>query len=159
MKMHLERQKWFVTLRKGNGFTLIEMLVSLVIFMIISILVVQIFSILHTNLTKNNQLNLKEWEIFSMQLQNEIRNSKDQSVVENKLYLVVNGRLATIEYYRNMVRRQVEGMGHEIMLQNVSAFQVKKEGTYIVVQVKDYGGHLFNRKFHPYFKKELEKNE
>jgi competence protein ComGF len=159
MKMLLERQKAFVTRRKDNGFTMIEMLFSLVIFMMISLLAVQIFSVMHTNLLKKNQINLKEWEMFSMQMQNEIRNSTDQSVVDNKLYVVVNGSLATIEYYQNMVRRQVEGRGHEIMLQNVSDFQVKQEGTYIVVQVTDAEGHQYNRKFHPYFKKEFKQNE
>ena len=78
MKMLLARQKWFVMLRSGKGFTFIEMLVSLVIFMIICILSVQIFFTMRENLAKNNGLDLKEWEIFSLQLQNELRNSKDQ---------------------------------------------------------------------------------
>jgi competence protein ComGF len=158
MKMLLARQKWFVMLRSGKGFTFIEMLVSLVIFMIICILSVQIFFTMRENLAKNNGLDLKEWEVFSLQLQNELRNSKDQYVVENKLYLMVNGSIATIESYENIVRRQVEGKGHEIMLKNIADFHVKQEGTYITVQVTDYEGRQYMRKFYPYFKKEIKQN-
>jgi competence protein ComGF len=138
-------------LRKSNGFTMIEMLVSLVIFMMISIFVVQIFIVVHSNVTLKNQLQLKEWEIFSMQLQTELRNSKDQTVVDNKLHLLIDGRIATFEKYQDMVRRQVDGLGHEVMLQQVANFQVKKEGDHIVVQVTDHEGNQFSRKFHPFF--------
>ena len=80
MKMRLKRQRGFAMLRKDNGFTMIEMLISLVIFMMLSILVTQMFFIVRENFGKKNQLHFKEWEIFTMQLKNEIRNSKDQSV-------------------------------------------------------------------------------
>lgn len=159
MKMHLKRQKWSVMLRKDNGFTMVEMLISLVIFMMLSILVIQIFLTVRENFAKKNQLHLKEWETFSIQLKNEIKNSKDQSVSDNKLYLITRGSFVTIEQYKNIVRRQVDGMGHEIMLQNIADFQVKLEADYITVQVIDDEGNQYTRKFHPYFKKELEKNE
>ena len=65
----------------------------------------------------------------------------------------------TIEQYKNIVRRQVEGMGHEFMLQNITDFHVEQDGTDIIVQVMDNEGQLYTRKFHPYFKKELGTNE
>lgn len=159
MKMHLERQKWSVMQRKDNGFTMVEMLISLVIFMMLSILVTQIFLTVRENFSKKDQLHLKEWEIFSAQLKSEIRNSKDQSVLDNKLYIMTRGSIVTIEHYKNIVRRQVDGMGHEIMLQNVADFNVKQDDSVISIQVTDNRGLLFTRKFHPYFKKELGKNE
>ena len=71
---------------------------------------------------------------------------------------MVNGSIATIESYKNIVRRQVEGKGHEIMLKNIADFHVKQEGAYITIQVKDYEGRQYMRKFYPYFKKEIEQN-
>lgn len=159
MKMRLESQKSSAMLRKDNGFTMIEMLISLVVFMMLAFLVSQIFLTVRENITKKDQLHLKEWEIFSIQLKNEIRNSKDQSVINNKLYLLTRGNIVTIEHYKNIVRRQVDGMGHEIMLQNVADFQVKQDGSAIIIQVTDNEGLKYNRRFHPYFKKELGKNE
>ena len=41
---------------------------------------------------------------------------------------MVNGSIATIESYQNIVRRQVKGKGHEIMLKNIADFHVKQEG-------------------------------
>ena len=146
-------------LRKDSGFTMIEMLLSLVIFMMLSILVTQMFITVRENFGKKNQLHPKEWEIFTIQLKNEIRNSNEQSVIDNKLYLMSSGNIVTIEQYKNIVRRQVEGMGHEFMLQNIADFQVEQDGTDIIIQVMDNEGQLYNRKFHPYFKKELRENE
>ena len=41
------------------------------------------------------------------------------------------------------------------MLQNIADFHVEQDGTDIIVQVMDNEGHLYTRKFHPYFKKEF----
>ena len=46
----------------------------------------------------------------------------------------------TIECYKNIVRRQVEGRGHEVMLQNIADFHVEQDGSVIIVQVMDDEG-------------------
>ncbi|RID89408.1 hypothetical protein D1953_02260 [Peribacillus asahii] len=146
-------------LQKSNGFTMVEMLISLVVFMMISLFVLQIFLVMYPNLIMNKQLHHKEWEVFSIQLQKELRESKNQTVKNNKLYLLTNGSVASVELYQNIVRRQVEGLGHEILLQNVADFQVNQKGNQISVQVTDYSGKQYSRTFHPYFKKEFNVNE
>lgn len=146
-------------LRKDNGFTMVEMLISLVVFMMLSILVTQMFFIVRENFGKQNQLHFKEWEIFTIQLKNEIRTSKSQSVSNNKLYLMTRGKVVTIERYKNIVRRQVEERGHEVMLQNIADFHVEQDGSVIIVQVLDDEGLSYTRKFYPYFTKEFGKNE
>ena len=122
MKMLLKRQRGSAMLRKDSGFTMIEMLLSLVIFMMLSILVTQMFITVRENFGKKNQLHPKEWEIFTIQLKNEIRNSNEQSVIDNKLYLMTSGSIVTIEQYKNIVRRQVEGMGHELCFKILRIF-------------------------------------
>ena len=123
-------------LRKNDGFTMIEMLVSLVILMMISIMALQFFTDVHKNTTKN-QFQIKEWDMFSMQLQSEIRNSTEQMVVDNKLFLLISEKVATIEYYQNMIRQRLDGSGHEVMLQNIVNFHVSKEEDDIIIQVAD----------------------
>lgn len=154
MKMPLKKRSRFAILRKDSGFTMVEMLISLVIFMMLTILVAQIFVNVRVDFGKKNQLHAKEWEIFTLQLKNEIRTSKDQSVLDHKLYLMTSGNIVTIEQYKNIVRRQVDGRGHEIMLQNVADFQVKQDGSVVIVQVIDYEGILYTRRFHPYLTRE-----
>ena len=72
---------------------------------------------------------------------------------------MTRGKVVTIERYKNIVRRQVEERGHEVMLQNIADFHVEQDGSVIIVQVMDDEGLSYTRKFYPYFTKEFGKNE
>ncbi|WP_185113070.1 competence type IV pilus minor pilin ComGF [Peribacillus sp. FSL E2-0218] len=159
MKMHREKMSRFVILRQNDGFTMIEMLFSLLILMLISLFVVQLFSIIQTQVEAVNKLHPKEWEVFTMQMHQEIRSSKSQVVRGSGLYLMSGDQLSSIEQYEDKVRRRVDGKGHEVILQNISKFQVKKDGSVIVLVVTDKAGTTFSRSFHPYFKDGNEADE
>lgn len=159
MKMQRETIKPFVMLRKNDGFTMIEMLMSLLILMVISIFVLQFFTIIHTQIGTKNKMHPKEWEIFTLQMQQEIRSSKNQEVVENKLYLLSGEDISLIEQYNDKLRRRVNGAGHEVVLQNISKLNVEKDGNVIVLNITDKAGTTFIRKFHPFIKNELVADE
>ncbi|MGE7182927.1 competence type IV pilus minor pilin ComGF [Peribacillus sp. NPDC006672] len=151
--MKMNRVIWnpFVMLRKNDGFTMIEMLFSLMILMTTSLFVLQLFSIIHTQMGSVDKLHPKEWEVFTMQMKQEVRSSKDQDVMGNKLYLLSGEQLSAFEQYEDKVRRQVNGMGHEVILQNISEFRVEKDGGVIVINITDKAGTTFSRRFHPFF--------
>lgn len=149
MKIIRDNKNSSVILSNNNGFTMVEMLLSLVLFIVITSLVVELFAIYKSNMMQSNQMHRKEWEVFSLQLQKEIRNSMDQQVVPQKIHLTTNNGLVSIEVYQNSVRRTVNGAGHEVMLQNVAHYDVQKEGDYIIVQVTDIGGKVYRRIFQP----------
>ncbi|CAH0176716.1 hypothetical protein SRABI96_01327 [Peribacillus sp. Bi96] len=159
MKMHQVKVNPFVMLRKNDGFTMIEMLFSLMILMTTSLFVLQLFSIIHTQIGSSEKLHPKEWEVFTMQMQQEVRSSKVQDVMGNKLYLLSGEQLSSIEQYEDMVRRRVNGMGHEVILQNISEFQVKKDGSFIVIHITDKAGTTFSRRFHPFLRNEKKVDE
>ena len=159
MKMLLKRQRRFAILRKDSGFTMVEMLISLVVFMMLAILTAQIFLTVRDQFGEKNHLHTKEWELFTLQLKSEIRTSTDQSVLNNKLYLMTRGKVVTIERYKNIVRRQVDGRGHEIMLQNIADFHVEQDGSAVIVQVIDHEGMLYTRRFYPYLTREYGIND
>ncbi|MGE7759278.1 competence type IV pilus minor pilin ComGF [Peribacillus sp. NPDC097895] len=159
MKMHQVKVNPFVMLRKNDGFTMIEMLFSLMILMTTSLFVLQLFSIIHTQMVANDKLNPKEWEVFTMQMQQEVRSSKVQDVMGNKLYLLSGEQLSSIEQYEDMVRRRVNGMGHEVILQNILEFEVKKDGNFIVIHITDKAGTTFSRRFHPFLRNEKKVDE
>ncbi|MFB7642189.1 competence type IV pilus minor pilin ComGF [Peribacillus butanolivorans] len=159
MKMKWVNQNPFVMLRKNDGFTLIEMLFSLMILMTISIFILQLFSIIHTQLESKDKLHPKEWEIFTMQMQQEVRGAKSQDVIENKLYLLSGDQLSFIEQYEDKLRRRVNGKGHEVILQNISKFKVEKDGNVIVLNITDKAGNTVIRRFHPFFKSETKVDE
>ncbi|KRF61856.1 MULTISPECIES: competence type IV pilus minor pilin ComGF [Peribacillus] len=159
MKMKWVNQNPFVMLRKNDGFTIIEMLFSLMILMTTSIFILQLFSIIHTQLESKEKLHPKEWEIFTMQMQQEVRGAKSQDVIENKLYLLSGDQLSFIEQYEDKLRRRVNGKGHEVILQNISKFKVEKDGNVIVLNITDKAGNTVIRRFHPFFKSETKVDE
>ncbi|MFE4896400.1 competence type IV pilus minor pilin ComGF [Peribacillus butanolivorans] len=159
MKMKWVNQNPFVMLRKNDGFTIIEMLFSLMILMTTSIFILQLFSIIHTQLESKDKLHPKEWEIFTMQMQQEVRGAKSQDVIENKLYLLSGDQLSFIEQYEDKLRRRVNGKGHEVILQNISKFMVEKDGNVIVLNITDKAGNTVIRRFHPFFKSETKVDE
>lgn len=137
---------------------MIEMLISLVIFILISIMVLQFYMDVH-KIEAKNSFQIKEWDMFTMQLQSEMRNSTEQIVGDNKLFLLISDQVATIERYQNMIRQRLDGTGHEVMLQNITNFQVSQnesEGA-ITIQVADEKGHQYIRKFQPFIKKRINK--
>ncbi|GAB6256157.1 hypothetical protein PSKAS_16790 [Peribacillus sp. N1] len=88
-----------------------------------------------------------------MQMKQEVRSSKAQDVMGNKLYLMLSDeQLSSFEQYEDKVRRRVNGMGHEVILQNISKFQVEKDGSVIVINITDKAGTTFSRRFHPFFR-------
>ncbi|KQU19279.1 hypothetical protein ASG65_24435 [Bacillus sp. Leaf13] len=159
MKMKWVNQNPFVMLRKNDGFTIIEMLFSLMILMTTSIFILQLFSIIHTQLESKEKLHPKEWEIFTMQMRQEVRGAKSQDVIENKLYLLSGDQLSFIEQYEDKLRRRVNGKGHEVILQNISKFKVEKDGNVIVLNITDKAGNTVIRRFHPFFKSETKVDE
>lgn len=146
-------------LRKNDGFTMIELLFSLLILMTTSLFVLQLFSIIHTQMRSVDKLHPKEWEVFTLQMKQEVRSSKAQDVMGNKLYLLSGEQLSSLEQYEDKVRRRVNGMGHEVILQNISEFRVNKDGSVIVINITDKAGTTFSRRFHPFFRKNTKLDE
>lgn len=151
MKRGQNKSKLFVTLQNKSGFTLIELLVSLSIFLAISSLILQMLTNVHTSLRTDVGINPKEWEIFLNQFKRQVYLSTDQKVSGNKLFLSVkNNEIVLFEQFGDKLRRRVNGTGHDVVLQNVSRFSVKKEGKLIVIEVTDKGGKLYTRSITPY---------
>ncbi len=146
-------------LRQNDGFTMIELLFSLLILMTTSLFVLQLFSIIHTQMRSVDKLHPKEWEVFTLQMKQEVRSSKAQDVMGNKLYLLSGEQLSSLEQYEDKVRRRVNGMGHEVILQNISEFRVNKDGSVIVINITDKAGTTFSRRFHPFFRNDTKLDE
>jgi competence protein ComGF len=149
-KITEERMKVFVMLRKDDGFTLVEMLVSLVIFILISSFTLNLFTFIKTNMAERSSLNQKEWEIFISQLNQDIWQSKTRQTNDDKLYLTVGKDVVLIEQYQDKVRRRLNGTGHEVMLQNISHFQVGSSGNIVTVTVADKQGSEFSSRLRPF---------
>jgi competence protein ComGF len=132
-------------LRNKQGFTLIEALLALFIFMIISTLFTLILSHLIPN--RNQQgIHAFEWENFIEQAKVEIREANEYHVDSNIIYFTLqNGTTSTFSKYKNLIRRQVDGTGHEVLVQQVSDFSCKEIANGIEVTVTDVNGKIHRR--------------
>jgi competence protein ComGF len=139
-----------VILRKDDGFTMAEMLASLVVLLSISSLVLQMAAILHTSLGSKSSINPREWEICINQIKREVRQSTSQEASGDTVYLVIGSDVVTIEKYQDKLRRKLNGAGYEVLLQNIKSFYAKKEGKSIVLTVTDKEGASFSRILRPY---------
>lgn len=145
----------FVILRKDNGFTLVEMLVSLSIFIVISSFAAGLFTFFKTGLVEqSSSINQKEWEVFISQLKQDVWISTSRQVTGNRLYLVVEEDVILIEQYQDKVRRRLNGTGHEVMLQEISRLEVDTNGRVVTITIYDKQGKSFSRKVRPFFPEE-----
>jgi competence protein ComGF len=102
-----------------DGFTLVESILTMMAAaMILSFypLIIQAFKQMdHAFMPEVNY----EWNLFLIEMRQEIMNSTGCTAGGTHLTLTVNGESVTYEQYANSVRRRVENSGHEVVLQKV----------------------------------------
>lgn len=128
---------------KERGFTLIEMLFSLLIFMMIATLILQILLVIEKTRETKNGINQMEWELFIQDIEREVRKSQSNEIVDNKIILSKNSQLISIGKYNSIIRRRVDYTGHEVLLHNVNTFDVRKEEHAIIISVSDDNAMAF----------------
>lgn len=108
------------------GFTLIECLVSLVVLS-------SIFLSMTLLINQANQVNKylqikdqKEWLIFLMQFEEEIKNGENILVKDHCIYYEISDKAYYIEQYKNMIRKRSLNGGHQPMLTAVNTWVVKE---------------------------------
>ncbi|MBM7693284.1 prepilin-type N-terminal cleavage/methylation domain-containing protein [Peribacillus deserti] len=129
--------------KNEKGFTLIEMLLSVVILSTLASLILTGMIFLKKDFEVKS-INKMEWELFLHQINRDIRTSTMQTAAGSTLTLFVKNRTITIEKYQDKIRRRIDGSGHEILLQNTQSFHVKTEGEGLNLEVKDQYGNSLN---------------
>ncbi|MGM9926236.1 MAG: competence type IV pilus minor pilin ComGF [Bacillus sp. (in: firmicutes)] len=124
-------------LRREQGFTLIEMLFSLVAFIIMAALILQTLLVIEPAKQHAKSLNQMEWEMFLNNIKREVRKGSQTTVSKTKIYISENQELAIIEQYGNVLRRRVDFSGHQVLLHNVKSFAVSKSNQLIVIKIID----------------------
>ncbi|WP_338750067.1 competence type IV pilus minor pilin ComGF [Bacillus sp. FJAT-52991] len=102
---------------------MVEALLILMVFMTIAALFPMIYGTVYR---VNEQLEpgrKSEWELFVIQLRKEMYDSQSWTPANDKLFYHHEGQNISIEKYKQGVRRRVNGMGHEMILQQVESIQ------------------------------------
>ncbi|MFS0780942.1 competence type IV pilus minor pilin ComGF [Bacillus sp. 1P06AnD] len=123
------------------------MLASLVVFMIVASLLLQALMTVKPAFHTYKGVNQMEWELFQLNVKREIRKATGYSIKNNKLYLQNKNEIISIEPYGSVIRRRVDGTGHELFLYNINQFEVAKEGRRISIIITD----LMNKEFRASF--------
>lgn len=131
-------------LKLENGFTLIEMLLSLTIMLIVGHLFLQSMFVVQPLQKNEREVNPLEWELFLHNLKRDIRMAESSSVDGNTLYYFTNGKQYSVSMYKDIMRRQADGKGHVIMLHNVGSFKAEETGRFIKVTVTDLSDKKYN---------------
>lgn len=138
--------KWHTNLLQGQrGFTLIESLLSLYILTFVSTLIIMLLSTLFFQMD-NATIQPLEWENFIIQSQSELREVNDWWVDNDIIHFTsTDNEHVTYSLYKNVIRRQVNGTGHEVLLQNVGMFSCNKLENGVELIVTDTNGQVLTR--------------
>ncbi|MGG5255071.1 competence type IV pilus minor pilin ComGF [Neobacillus sp. SM06] len=137
-------EKPFAGLLNNQGFTLIETLFALSVFATIVYFVLPLFQIMLPTRDLNRHLQEMEWDVFSNQIKREIH-STSNAVTPNETTVIFTSEAGSVTYekYNQTLRRQVNGTGHEILLQNVAAVSFRPVKNAIEITVTDLTGKIF----------------
>lgn len=110
-------------MKNEAGFTFISMMLALFIL----IMIVPLIHLLLTNVRIEPLSSDVKVQQFYLLLRNDFLKAKDVTSNGDIIYLQLEtGEIATIERYNELIRRQVQGRGHEIYLRNVKQFQLEE---------------------------------
>ncbi|MCA0982761.1 ComGF family competence protein [Halobacillus yeomjeoni] len=126
----------------SKGFTLSETLITLSMTLII-------LSLSHPLLVSlqlpRYEQELEVRQFFSF-LQEEVNNSRDVYQTTNTLIIVdALNRTTSIEKYRGMVRRRVNGSGHEELLNEVEVLEIAEMDHFFIISVTMKGGVVYQK--------------
>lgn len=134
-----------------RGYTILNLLFTFLIYIFIISTVTIIFHFLVSHSQHPKDLKPFEWELFVIQLHREIKESSNLIVNEENIsYLNKHGQNISVNKYKNVIRRQVEGLGHEIMLIKVKDVTIQQKGAGFELSVMSEAGKHYSHIFHSY---------
>ncbi|MGM0523093.1 MAG: competence type IV pilus minor pilin ComGF [Bacillota bacterium] len=121
--------------RNNNGFTMIELLLTIQVTILTTILL----SMLIPFMKPPSSYHSFQVYQFLGSLEKEIQTSQHVHIDDHTLSLTsLNGDIITINQYQHVIRRQVNGRGHEILLRDVAAFTLtEKDQIQIIIKTTE----------------------
>ncbi|SDD53713.1 competence protein ComGF [Terribacillus halophilus] len=127
----------------NKGFTLLEVLIALSILILILSSIPPLLGTMTQN-TETESLSIRQALHF---ISMEVHKGNVVSIEENKLFIEdQQGRLAVFEQYKDMIRRRVNGKGHEIYLHHIENLEFHLDGSIITAIVRGKEGRLYEKR-------------
>lgn len=137
-----------VSFRSGSpAFTLLETILSITIILSISSLIPLFFQCYNKTIQLSNIDQTTEWQLFLIQTRLELEKATNIQIDGNKLSFSNGKDLITYSKYNDLVRRQVNGKGHEPLLTNVKDYQLIKKEKQLHLTVQDSNTQIYTSVF------------
>ncbi|HAM1835283.1 TPA: ComGF family competence protein [Listeria monocytogenes] len=144
-----------VSFRNGSpAFTLLETILSITIILSISSIILSISSLIplffqcyNKTIQISNIDQTTEWQLFLIQTRLELEKATNIQIDRNKLSFSNGKDLITYSKYNDLVRRQVNGKGHEPLLTNVKDYQLIKKEKQLHLTVQDSNTQIYTSVF------------
>ena len=133
--------------KNESGTTFLSVLITFVI--VIITLPILVYLLTYVEPVKhNNELAVNQFFMF---LRNDVLTSEHVYSDDNKMYFLLStGEIAHIEQYQNVIRRQINGRGHEIYIRNIDSFTLQpiSFGTWVTITTEE--GEVYEKKIAHY---------
>ena len=133
-----------VPLLNDRGFTMLEMLLSLLAFIVIASVIPGVMKTMLDDGILESGIRRMEWEVFSSQIKKEVRSADKYTVSQEKIMIESDGKIILYEKYGTSMRRRVDFQGHEILMQNLSWFQFLTIHEGFEVRAADLNGSQYS---------------
>ncbi|CDQ17987.1 competence protein ComGF [Halobacillus karajensis] len=131
--------------RAEEGFTLSEVMISLLVSFTILSLSVPLFSLLKPD-DSYSSLSVDQ---LSEIIQGEINQAQSYTVRNQSISVIdQNQRHISLEFYGTNIRRTVDGSGHEVLIQDVKAISFEQHSFFIVMEVELINEKIYTSKIH-----------
>lgn len=110
-------------------------------------IIIHFLNYIHPVSTKA-ELSVQQFFIF---IRNDIILAEHVYSVDQKIYFTLTSEeTAVIEQYKDIIRRQVDGRGHETYLRDIETFGVEQFDNTIKITLADKEGRTFEKTFNLY---------
>lgn len=136
-----------------KGFTFISMLVAMTILVLTLPFVSYALSALQLKQTNTEALSVQQ---FFTQLHYDVMSSSSAHVANNQLYIRATDRndhtesIARVSLYNNTIRRQVNGLGHEIYLRQVADITFEEQANAIFLTITKESCDVYEKTIYNY---------
>lgn len=126
------------------GFTYVSMLFSLLLLMLSMPFVVYFLQHVRPD---TDQAHIDAHQFFTY-VRHDIKGDVQLSAADDKLFVYLpTGETAVLEKYQDLIRRRVDGKGHEIYIRNVEGFIVEADETGVHLKIMMLNGEQYEKKF------------
>ncbi|WNB93560.1 ComGF family competence protein [Bacillus sp. NEB1478] len=138
----------FKTVKRENGTTLLEVIIALGVMLLLTSLI-PLLLIPIQKAPSSSQL--EDTILFFSMLGKEIREASSIEIQNDQLIITEDdGNVMSFSKYHSLIRKQINGLGHEVWLQNIRSLEVEiLSEDFIVVKIQD----LFDRQFDRVFRR------